>query len=818
MSDVRYKVRLDLTTGEETFASSTDVDFKCSRPGESTFIEFIGPSVESATLNGRSLPASAFDGGRLQLNGLAADNHLEVHATADYMHDGTGLHRFQDPVDSRPYLHSQFESNDAHRVYACFDQPDLKATFELSVNAPESWVVVSNTTPARDGTGEWKFPPTVPISTYITAVVTGEYASFRDRHKDIPLGLYCRQSLAEYLDTAELFELTKQGLDFFAWRYGYPYPFGKYDQLFVPEFSAGAMENAACVTHSERMVYRSKVTEASRLRRAETILHEMAHMWFGDLVTMKWFDDLWLNESFATFMAFEAMTGATRFKNAWLNFATQIKASARSQDQLPTTHPIVADIPDTDAVHLNFDAITYEKGASVLKQLASWVGSERFYQGINAYFRKHEFGNTELPDFLRPLQEASGRDLTTWSRLWLEKEGVNTLATELEVDGGRIKRLAIRQTAPAGHPTLRPQHMRLGVYDLEGSALRHRRSVEIDVDGELTEVSELAGEPAPDLVVPDEADDAYAKLRLDERSLATARTHLKDLEDPLARAVLWSALWDMTRDAQLAAGDFVRITLSNIDVETDAVQVFPFILRMESAIEQYGKPAHRQEMRSILAAGSRERALAAEAGGDLQLLWAKTFIDNARSPQDVARVRDLLDGETEFDGLKIDFDIRWSAVAALARIGAGGDDLIAAELKRDPTEEGRRAAATARAARPTVEAKEEAWSAATNGDEVSLAMKRAFAAGFHRADQEELLLPFARRYFEELLRVWESHSIDEALMFVRSMYPATIVTDETVKLVDGMLARKDLPGPVRRALMEAQDDTARQLRTRAADR
>ena len=734
------------------------------------------------------------------------------------MRDGTGLHRFQDPVDGRAYLHSQFESNDAHRVYACFDQPDLKATFELSVTAPESWVVVSNTTPEQSEGGLWKFPATVPISTYITAIVTGEYASFQDRHKDIPLGLYCRQSLAEYLDTPEIFEITKQGLDFFVWRYGYPYPFAKYDQLFVPEFSAGAMENAACVTHSERMVYRSRVTEATRLRRAETILHEMAHMWFGDLVTMKWFDDLWLNESFATFMAFEAMTGATRFKSAWLNFATQVKASARSQDQLPTTHPIVADIPDTDAVHLNFDAITYEKGASVLKQLASWVGSERFYEGINAYFRRHEYGNTELPDFLRPLQEASGRDLTAWSRLWLEKEGVNTLATEVDVEGGRIKRLVIRQSAPAGHPTLRPQRMRLGLYDLKGSELEHRRSVEIDVEGELTEVRELVGEPAPDLIVPDESDDAYAKLRLDERSLATARTHLKDLQDPLARAVLWSALWDMTRDAQLPARDYVRITLSNIDVETDAVQVFPFILRMESAIEQYGQEANRAEMREVLAAGARDRALRAEPGGDLQLLWAKTFIDNARSPRDVDRIRDLLDGETEFDGLKIDFAIRWETVAALARIGAGSDEMIAAELKRDPTEEGRRAAATARAARPAVEAKEEAWSAVSNGDEVSLAMKRAFAAGFHRADQEELLEPFVRRYFDELLHVWETHTIDEALMFVRSMYPATVVSEEVVKQVDGMLARKDLPGPVRRALLEAQDDTARQLKTRAADR
>ncbi|HET9410486.1 MAG TPA: aminopeptidase N, partial [Candidatus Dormibacteraeota bacterium] len=433
LSDLHYEVRLDLTTGAEMFGSSTEVTFRCAEPGASTFVEFIGPSVERAELNGRSLPASAFDGGRVQLEGLAAENRLKVAGTARYMHDGTGLHRFQDPVDGRFYLHTQFESNDAHRVYACFDQPDLKATFDFTVAAPEDWVVVSNTTPSSQEEGVWVFPTTQVISTYITAIVTGHYAYWREQHGDIPLGLYCRQSLAEYLDTPEIFEITKQGLDFFAQRFGHPYPFGKYDQLFVPEFSAGAMENAACVTHSERMVYRSRVTEASRLSRAETILHEMAHMWFGDLVTMRWFNDLWLNESFATYMAYVSMDRATRFQEAWLDFATKMKARAKAQDQLPTTHPIVADIPDVDAVHLNFDSITYEKGASVLKQLAAWVGEDAFFKGIKLYFSRHEYGNTELPDFLRPLEEASGRDLGAWSRVWLEEAGVNTIGAEYEV-------------------------------------------------------------------------------------------------------------------------------------------------------------------------------------------------------------------------------------------------------------------------------------------------------------------------------------------------------------------------------------------------
>jgi aminopeptidase N len=792
------------------------VTFRCAEPGAATFIEFIGPSVESAELNGRSLPSSAFDGGRIQLDGLVAENQLKVAATARYMRDGTGLHRFQDPVDGRFYLHTQFESNDAHRVYACFDQPDLKATFDFTVAAPDDWVVVSNTTPSSQEDGVWVFPTTKVISTYITAIVTGHYAFWHDQHGDIPLGLYCRQSLAEYLDTPEIFEITKQGLDFFAQRFGYPYPFAKYDQLFVPEFSAGAMENAACVTHSERMVYRSRVTEASRLSRAETILHEMAHMWFGDLVTMRWFNDLWLNESFATYMAYVSMDRATRFKEAWLDFATKMKARAKAQDQLPTTHPIVADIPDVDAVHLNFDSITYEKGASVLKQLAAWVGEDAFFTGINLYFRRHEFGNTELPDFLAPLGEASGRDLGAWARMWLEQAGVNTIGAEYEMDGGRIKHAMLRQTAPPSHPTLRPHRLRVGLYEVDGAELKRRKSVELDVDGELTPVPELEGESAPDLLLVNDGDLAYTKLKLDARSIKTLTAHLEGMGDALARALAWGALWDMLRDAHLTARDYVQIALNNIDVETDAVMTLSLINLVFSAIEVYGDPENRSAARELLAAGARRRALQAAPGSDRQLLWTKALIDAARSAEDVEWVRGLLDGGTRLDGLKVDFAVRWGALTALARIGAVGADEIAAELSRDPTEEGRRAAATARAARPLPEAKEEAWSAVTNGNEVSLAMKRAFAAGFHRADQEQLLEPYVRRYFDELLPVWHSHDIDEGLMFVRAMYPQAIVRDDVIDLVGEVLAG-ELPGPVRRALMEAQDGTARELRARRFD-
>ena len=767
-------------------------------------------------LNGRTLPAAAFANGRIELDGLAADNRLEVHGTARYMRDGTGLHRFRDPVDGRHYLHSQFESNDAHRVYACFDQPDLKATFNFTVRAPADWVVVSNTTPTSRDDGLWVFPTTKRISTYITAIVTGQYAEWHRQHGDIPLGLYCRESLAEYFDPDEVFDITRQGLDFFARRFGYPYPFGKYDQLFVPEFSAGAMENAACVTHSERMVYRSRVTEATRLQRAETVLHEMAHMWFGDLVTMKWFNDLWLNESFATYMAYVAVYEATRFKSAWLDFAYKVKTRAKVQDQLPTTHPIVADIPDTDAVHLNFDSITYEKGASTLKQLAAWVGDDAFFTGLAEYFRRHEYGNTELPDFLAPLEEASGRDLKQWSSMWLETAGINTIGAELEVDGGRVRSATLRQTAPASHPTLRPHRLRVGLYDEQGGVMTRRRSVELDVDGAATPLDAIKGERAPDLLLVNDGDLAYTKLHFDRRSLKTLTTHLARIEEPLARAVAWSALWDMVRDAQLRARDYVPIVLNNVDAEKDAVMVTQLIAQMYAAVESYSDPGNRGALREVLADEAKRRARAAEPSSDHQLMWTRAFIDTARTQADVAWVRGLLDGTTSLPGFKVDFAVRWLAVQALARIGAIDAGVIATELERDPTEEGRRAAATARAARPLAEAKEEAWSAVTNGDEVSFAMKRAFAAGFHRADQEQLLEPYVRRYFDDLLPVWESHDIDEAIEFVEMMYPEKIVRPDVIELVEETLTG-ELPGPMHRALLEAQDQTGRLLRARGFD-
>jgi aminopeptidase N len=544
----------------------------------------------------------------------------------------------------------------------------------------------------------------------------------------------------------------------------------------------------------------------------------MAHMWFGDLVTMKWFDDLWLNESFATYMGSLASAEATRFKNAWTWFAAETKVAARIQDEMPTTHPIVADIPDVDSVHLNFDRITYNKGGAVLKQLAAWLGEETFFDGVHIYLERHSYANATLADFLAALEEASGRDLKAWAHVWLEEAGLNKLTAELEVVDHRILSATVVQTAPEAHPVLRPHHLRIGLFDVSGDrdwAFERRKTVELDVDGARTAVPQLVGEMASDFMLVNDADLTYARVTLDARSQAALLEGRFRLDDDLARAVVWGSLWDMVRNAELRAGEYVDITLKCIDVETDPAIFQSLIFRTFAAFDEYANPARRGAMREALARAAFDRIQRIPPGSDLQLHWTYTFIDAARGPADLDWVAGLLDGRTRLDGLTVDFAVRWAAVTALATVGAAGPEVIADELERDPTDIGRRAAAAARAARPVPEAKAEAWETVANG-RVSLATKRAIAAGFHRPDQESLLAEYVQPYFDKLLPFWESHDIDEALMYVSWMYPTTIVTPEVVALIDQWLAR-DLPGPMRRSLLESQDGTKRALRTREFD-
>src|SRR5271166_1857948 len=655
-----YQVDLDLTCGDATFDSVSVVRFGCAAPGSSTFIT---------------------------LTGLAADNVLRVAADCAYSRSGEGLHRFTDPADGHVYLYSDLETFDAHRVYACFDQPDMKASYELAVTAPADWLVVSNmapesTVPAGSepdgGALRWRFPPTPVMPTYITAVAAGPYHVVRDEHDGIPLGVYCRQSLASYLDADEILEVTRQGFDFYHSSFGIKYPFGKYDQLFVPEFKEGAMENAGCVTFVEAYIFRSRVTDFAREARAETILHEMAHMWFGDLVTMRWWDDLWLNESFATWAGTLAQAEATRWTNAWTTFAQLYKAWACRQDQLPSTHPIAADIPDIAAVEVNFDGITYAKGAAVLKQLVAYVGRENFLDGVRKYFAAHAWGNATLADLLAALEETSGRDLAAWSAEWLQTAGVNTLRPSYSVDAdGRFTEFAVEQEAPASHPVLRSHRIAIGLYDRtsgEEAGLVRRQRVETDVAGPRTVVPELTGQPRPDLVLVNDDDLTYAKIRLDDHSLRTLIEAIGEFTDSLPAALCWSAAWDMVRDAEMATRDYVRLVLSGVSSVADISVVQTLLRQAGQAVRRFAAPAWRQTGLALMASVLRDLLDDASAGSDIQLAYVRAFAGVATSADDLALLAGLLDGPVVLDGLTVDTDLRWSLLWRLVSRGARWED------------------------------------------------------------------------------------------------------------------------------------------------
>ena len=818
-----YQVELDLTGGESTFGSVTTVRFTCHRPGEATFIDLTAPELSEVTLNGRQLPAAAFDGNRIALSDLAESNELTVAAQCDYSRTGEGLHRFTDPADKAVYLYSDLETFDAHRIYACFDQPDLKASFEFTVLCPDTWQVISNMAPdvsgqpGEPGEERWRFPPTPLMSTYITHISAGPYHVVRSEHDGIPLGIFCRQSLADYLDPDEIFEVTGQGFDYFHASFGIRYPFGKYDQLFVPEYKAGAMENAGAVTFLEDYIFRSRVTDAPHEARAETILHEMAHMWFGDLVTMRWWDDLWLNESFATWASIVAQAEATRWPNAWTTFSQAWKAWAYRQDQLPSTHPIAADIVDIAAVEVNFDGITYAKGAAVLKQLVAYVGRENFLSGVRAYFDKHAWGNASLADLLDALEQASGRELAQWSKAWLESAGVNTLRPQFQTAAdGSFTDFAVLQEAPQSHPILRPHRIAIGLYDHGPGGLVMRRRVELDVTGERTQVPDLTGERRPDLVLVNDDDLTFAKIRLDEHSLRTLISSIGDFAETLPAALCWAAAWDMCRDAEMAARDYVALVLSGVRSVTDISMLQTILRQATAAVRRFADPGWRGDGLGELAAALRELLFEAEPGSDFQLAFAQSFVSVATSDDDLGLLSGLLDGSVVLEGLAVDTDLRWALLHRLASRGVAGQDAIDAEHDRDRTDAGDRHALSCQAAIPDQAAKEAAWNQIVSG-QLPNASFRAVLGGFSSADQEELLAPFAPRFFEVVADIWRDWGSDMAQYFALVGYPSYLVTQESVDAAADYISRTSPPPPLRRLLSEGRDDVERALRCRKRD-
>ncbi|MGG5172562.1 aminopeptidase N [Pseudarthrobacter sp. J1738] len=844
-----YDVSIDIRQAEdptvESFHTQSVITFD-AEPGSSTFLDFIGAEVHSIFLNGKGVDvAAAVQDARIELKDLQAVNQVTVIASALYSRSGEGLHRFVDPADNKTYLYTQYEPADARRVFPNFEQPDLKARYTFHVIAPSHWEVASNgeevqrtSLNSAPDVSRWDFEETKPMSTYITTLLAGPYFKATDlwvgtmsdgTELQVPLGLYCRASFAKSFDTEELFRLTKSGLTFFNELFDYPYPWGKYEQAFVPEYNLGAMENPGLVTFTEDYVFTSRATDAQYQGRANTLMHEMAHMWFGDLVTMSWWDDLWLKESFADYMGTLAVDQATDWDSAWVNFANKRKAWAYLQDQLPTTHPIVADIVDLEAAKQNFDGITYAKGASVLKQLVAFVGFEAFIAGARSYFRAHEFSNTTLTDLLVELSKASGRDLTQWAQQWLQTSGISTLSLEMDVNDGVITAAGIVQTATdpvTGRKAERPHRLRIGVYNFdETGALLRTKSIELDAAGPETAVDALTGQDVAPLLLLNDDDLSYAKIRLDAASEATVRSAMDRIEDPMARALAWNALWDSARDGVTPAELYVDAVTRFAHHETGVGVLQAVLANAQVALDNYVPAARRHELQDAFAAHALAQLQAAEPSSDAQLAWARALGSVSRSSAvALSTLHGLLDSSAELPGLLVDSQLRWQFWHALAAHGQATEAQLQAEAALDKTASGQAGLATALAARPDSSVKAAAWAELGASTSLSNSLLSATIAGF-MTSRSELLAPYQEPYFAQLRSVWASLSIELASRIVRGLYPAhqdlgSAASPEEHPVIvasdEWLAANTDAPRALIRIIVEQRSHLLRALTAQAA--
>ncbi|HEY3505339.1 MAG TPA: aminopeptidase N [Actinocatenispora sp.] len=792
-----YLVELDLTRGAERFGSRTTIRFRCAEPGAATFAE-IAAEPTAATLNGVPL-ATGTDGNRLPLPALAAENELVVTAELPYSHSGEGLHVLVDPSDGETYVCATSALDCASRTFACFDQPDLKARITLRVTAPEHWTVLANADGERVGPGRWEFAECGPMSTYLFTVCAGPYHSVYREHAGRRLGWHGRASLAEHLDRQadELFELTAQCLDWYERTFAMCYPFGdKYDQVFVPEFLHGAMENIGCVTFRDEMLFRSAVTDAERELRAMIIAHEMAHMWFGNLVTLRWWDDLWLNESFAEYLGFRVASEATRFRHAWASFGVTRKLVGYEKDQGPSTHPVApADVPDVAHGMLNVDAISYPKGASALRQLATLLGDDTFWAGLRRYFQRYAYGNADLADLIGAMAEESGRDLGDWARRWLRTTGVDLLTPAVTVADGRYTSFAVEQAAPER----RPHRVRIACYDGEGVA----RRADVTLDAARTEVPEMAGAPAADLVVLNDADLTFARIRFGPGDLSRLPGLLPRIADPATRAVVWTNLWDMVRAGELAPADFVRLAVAVLPAEPEqsVVDIVLRLCRQHVADRYVADPAgvlHELAELGLVLAG--------QDGAARRLAGTRIAASAAVTADELALLRDWRAGRRVPDGVAMDADLRWSVLFRLVTVGEAGADEIAAELAADRTASGEVAATRCRAALPDPDEKRVAWDRLMGDRSLSNRHLEALGRGFWRAEHAALTEAYVPRFFAELPATAAFRSPAMLMITARDGYPLTAVRPETTELAAKLLADADLDPVLHRFVTEADHE------------
>ncbi len=812
-----YTMGIEIQRGAATYNGDVEIRFDDSGSGD-TFLDYRGKRIELLEINGHSA-VPRWDGYRLTLPGdlLGKSNVVRIVHENEYDHGGDGFHQFIDPEDGEEYLYTNFEPYEAHRLFPCFDQPDIKGAYQVTVTAPSEWEVIANSRAERsveqpDGRTRHVFPRTLAFSTYLFAIVCGPYHQVRDQHGDVDLGLFCRKSMAKYLDADELFTLSKQGLDFFAEFFDYPYPWGKYDQVFVPEFNAGAMENVGAVTFNEYMVFRDPPTDNQRRRRAETLLHEMAHMWFGNLVTMRWWNDLWLNESFATYMSYLCLEKATRFTAGWQDFNAAIKNWAYREDQLVTTHPIAGQVEDTDQTFLNFDGITYGKGASVLKQLVRAIGMDGFRDGMRHYFKTHAFGNATLSQFLAALEQGSGQDLDEWSRLWLETSSLNTLRAEYGTDGMTITSLTLHQEAPEAYPHLRPHALDIGLFHgAEGP-------MEVDIvpafiSDATADVPGAHGKPKPDLVLPNYGDHAFAKITLDDASVRFLREHIERFDDMLVRQLLWSSLWAMVRDQQLKAQEFLALVREKLPLEP-SVELIDSVLNHATAVLVRFTPGEMREEQAHLLFEAAWDGLHRAEPGDAQIVWARAAFNVSVVEEDVERLRQLVEGEHTIEGFSVDQNMRWSLATRYASMDLpGARERIEAEAERDPSDRGHRAKVQAETSFPYREVKEQAWQKFHGEGYGSLYMTAAAMGGFNWWRQRELLETYVERFFENVVGIFEQPNKEFATTYFGALFPAYRAERSVLEGSERLLAEVGGRLPtLERKLREANDDLERAIR------
>ncbi|MEU6421511.1 aminopeptidase N [Streptomyces spiralis] len=813
-----YSVDLDLTRGDDTFDSRTVIRFTVrtgtGQDTTDTFVELKPAKLRSATLDGQPLDPHSLSGNRLPLKNLAAGEHeLRVDAAMRYSRTGEGMHRFTDPSDGETYVYTQLFLDDVQRVFAAFDQPDLKAVFDLTVTAPDGWTVLANGITEHTGDGVWKSATTPLISTYLVAVAAGPWHSVRTEHRGLPFAIHCRRSLAPHLDADadEILDVTRACFDRYHEKFEQPYPFDSYDQAFVPEFNAGAMENPGLVTFRDEFVYRSAVTETERQTRAMVIAHEMAHMWFGDLVTLKWWDDIWLNESFAEYMGYQTAAEATRFTNTWTEFGVSRKSWGYDADQRPSTHPVAPEaVDDTASALLNFDGISYAKGASALRQLVAWLGEKDFLAGINTHFERHKFANASLADFVDSLASATDRDVHAWADAWLRTTGVDTLTASTDARPGRW-------SLTLGRDGSRPHRVTIGVYDRDlsdGRTLTLRERYETDVP------QEAAPEPRPGirpaLVVPNDLDLTYAKVRLDDTSLETALRGLSGVPDALTRAVVWNTLRDMVRDGELAPADYLATAAAHLPEETDLALVQGVLAFARTHIaDRYLTPDQRPTALATLTDLCRDLIRRTEDGDNpgLRLIAVRHLIDVAAHPDTIAAW--LAEGIVP-GGPELDPELRWRILARLAVLGATDETAIAAELHRDPSATGQEGAARCRAALPDPEAKRAAWQAMFASDDLSNYLFTATAQGFWQPEQADLVQDYVPRFYEDAVTVAARRGPAIARAAGHWGFPAHAVDTDHLRLGQACLRDADPVPALRRTLVDQLDDLARALRVRTA--